>query len=54
MFVPFIRADDSRNRESGGAGLGLAIAKSIVEAHGGEISLGAGPGGDVRFTVPIG
>jgi two-component system sensor histidine kinase BaeS len=53
MFVPFIRADDSRNRESGGAGLGLAIAKSIVEAHGGEISLGAGPGGDVRFTVPI-
>lgn len=54
IFDPFTRADASRSRESGGSGLGLAIAKSIVEAHGGEISLGSGPGGDVRFTVPIG
>ena len=54
LFDPFARADGSRNRESGGAGLGLAIAKSIVEAHGGRISLGAGPGGHVRFSVPLG
>jgi two-component system sensor histidine kinase BaeS len=54
MFEPFARADDSRNRESGGSGLGLAIARSIVEAHGGQMSLGAGPGGDVRFSVPLG
>jgi signal transduction histidine kinase len=53
MFEPFARADDSRNRESGGSGLGLAIARSIVEAHGGQMSLGAGPGGDVRFSVPL-
>jgi two-component system OmpR family sensor kinase len=54
MFEPFTRSDDSRSRESGGSGLGLAIARSIVEAHGGQLSLGAGPGGDVRFSVPLG
>jgi two-component system sensor histidine kinase BaeS len=54
LLEAFARADDSRSRESGGSGLGLAIARSIVEAHGGEMSLGAGPGGDVRFSVPLG
>jgi two-component system sensor histidine kinase BaeS len=54
LFEPFARADDSRNRESGGSGLGLAIARSLVEAHGGQMSLGAGPGGDIRFSVPLG
>jgi signal transduction histidine kinase len=52
-FERFVRADDSRNRESGGTGLGLAIAKGIVEAHDGAISIGDGPGGHVRFTVPL-
>lgn len=37
IFDRFYRVDKSRNRESGGAGLGLAITKSFVEAHGGEI-----------------
>ncbi len=52
-FERFVRADDSRNRESGGAGLGLAIAKSIIEAHGGNITIEPGPGGRVRFSVPL-
>ncbi|MGO9170783.1 MAG: ATP-binding protein [Rhodomicrobium sp.] len=38
-FQPFRRLENSRNRESGGVGLGLAIARDIIRAHGGEIGL---------------
>lgn len=51
-FERFVRADDSRNRDTGGAGLGLAIAKGIVEAHGGSIEILDAGGGQVRFTIP--
>ena len=39
VFEPFVRLEESRSQETGGVGLGLAIARSIVRAHGGELSL---------------
>ncbi len=54
IFDRFYRADPSRTRSSGGAGLGLAIARRIVEAHGGRIWAESmpGQGAKVRFTLP--
>lgn len=53
-FDSFTRADPSRNRQTGGAGLGLAIAKGVIEAHGGRIWAAPGPGGHVSFDLPSG
>jgi two-component system, OmpR family, osmolarity sensor histidine kinase EnvZ len=53
VFEPFYRVDPSRSRETGGAGLGLAIARAIVEAHGGRISADAAPSGGARITVVL-
>jgi signal transduction histidine kinase len=54
LFERFYRVDASRSRANGGAGLGLAIVRSIVEAHEGEIAaLRSALGGlDVRITLP--
>lgn len=52
-FEPFTRADEARDVRTGTAGLGLAIARGIVTAHGGTITLGDGPGGSVSFTIPV-
>lgn len=51
-FEPFSRPDDARNRGAGGAGLGLAIARGLVLAHGGRIWIEQGTGGRVTFTLP--
>jgi signal transduction histidine kinase len=44
VFSPFVRLDESRNSGTGGAGLGLSIARSILRSHGGEVSLANRPG----------
>jgi signal transduction histidine kinase len=54
-FRPFGRLDYARNRESGGVGLGLTIARDIVQSHGGEIRLGVpaqGKGFEVLILLP--
>jgi histidine kinase len=55
IFDRFYRVDPSRSRISGGAGLGLAIAKHFVEAHGGTIRAEseAGKGTCIQFTLPL-
>ena len=55
VFERFYRADQSRTRDTGGAGLGLSIVKTLVEAHGGGVSIksGTGKGATVSFTLPL-
>ena len=50
IFEKFYRLDSARSSQSGGAGLGLAIAKEITEAHGGSIAAQSN-GEEIRFTV---
>ncbi len=54
IFERFYRADASRNRQTGGAGLGLAIARALILAQDGRISAESTPGGGttLRFTLP--
>lgn len=53
VFDRFYRVDTSRGRDSGGLGLGLPIAKAIVEAHAGSIALESEPGRGCRFSVTL-
>lgn len=54
VFEPFYRLERSRSRETGGAGLGLAIARTLIRGMGGDILLGAGPDGrGLRVTVTL-
>lgn len=54
LLEPFVRAEPSRSRGTGGAGLGLSVARSLTEAHDGAISLENTPrGGRVKVTLPL-
>ncbi len=55
VFQPFRRLETSRNRETGGTGLGLTIARNILRAHGGDVTLENLPGRGLRAlaTLPV-
>jgi signal transduction histidine kinase len=53
VFERFYRADKSRNRGTGGAGIGLAVVKSVVAAHGGEVEAWSALGEGSRFEVRL-
>lgn len=53
MFQPFVRLEPSRNQQTGGFGLGLSIAKDIIEGHGGTIRLTNRPEGGLLVTVDL-
>jgi two-component system OmpR family sensor kinase len=53
IFEPFFRADPSRSRDSGGAGLGLSIVSAVVSAHGGKVRVSETSGGGATFEVDL-
>jgi two-component system OmpR family sensor kinase len=53
IFEPFYRADPSRSRDSGGAGLGLSIVSAVVSAHGGHVTVTETSGGGATFEVEL-
>ena len=55
VFEPFVRLESSRSRETGGVGLGLAIARGIFRAHGGDVRLTNRPEGGLTAvaTLPL-
>jgi signal transduction histidine kinase len=53
VFERFARLDEGRDRDRGGAGLGLAVVDAIVRSHGGSVSIGDSPLGGARFVVEI-
>ena len=53
VFRPFYRLDPSRNPETGGVGLGLAIVRDILRGHGGDATLEGSPLGGVRARLRL-
>jgi signal transduction histidine kinase len=53
VLQPFVRLEESRNRNTGGAGLGLAIAHRAAESHGGTLALAEAPSGGTRVDVRL-
>ena len=52
VFQPFVRLESSRNRQTGGVGLGLSIARSLVRSHGGDVLLLNGSGLHAVVRLP--
>ena len=53
VFEPFVRLEMSRSKQTGGIGLGLSIARTIIHAHGGDIALANRVEGGLRATVRL-
>jgi signal transduction histidine kinase len=53
VFAPFVRLEESRSQDTGGIGLGMAIARSIVRGHGGDITLANRAGGGLRAVIHL-
>ena len=53
MFRPFKRGEPSRNRRTGGVGLGLSIARAIAQRHGAQINAANRPQGGLLVTVTM-
>jgi signal transduction histidine kinase len=53
VFAPFYRLEGSRNRDTGGVGLGLAVARTIAREHGGDITLATAEGGGLRVRLEL-
>jgi hypothetical protein len=53
VFEPFHRLEESRNRETGGVGLGLPIARNMLRAHGGDVVLKNRPEGGLKAIVTL-
>jgi signal transduction histidine kinase len=53
LLEPFVRLEGSRNRQTGGAGLGLAIVRNLIEAHGGQVRIADAPNGGARIHVKL-
>jgi signal transduction histidine kinase len=49
----FVRLDEGRARDVGGAGLGLAVASDVAAAHGGALTIGDSPLGGARVTITL-
>ena len=53
VFAPFYRVEASRNRTTGGTGLGLTVARTIIRGHGGDVTLHDAPSGGLRAVVHL-
>ncbi|MBM3525384.1 MAG: two-component sensor histidine kinase, partial [Alphaproteobacteria bacterium] len=53
VFTPFYRVERSRSRETGGTGLGLSVTRTILRAHGGDVTLANRAEGGLRAIVTL-